>query len=78
MSVKKLLAAAAVAGSLGATALGIGAGLAQADDHWQPWIPRIDNVVPNNPVAPGQLKKWCPWQSPPGQWIGGPHGVPCT
>jgi hypothetical protein len=79
MGLKKIIAATAITGSLGAGALGLGAGTAQAD-IWVPWVPDIPWVgdwVPN-PVAPGQLKKWCPWHSPPGHWIGGPHGIPCT
>ena len=80
MGLKKIIAAAAITGSLGAGALGLGAGTAQADDGWVPWVPWIphaDDWAPN-PVAPGQLSHWCPWHSPPGHWIGGPHGIPCT
>lgn len=29
-------------------------------------------------LPPGQIKRVCPWQAPPGYWVGGPHGVPCT
>jgi len=54
-----------------------------------PWGPGhwVDEFVPDlgipdlglgNEFAPGQLKKICPWNSPPGHWIGGPHGIPCT
>lgn len=82
MGPKKIIAATAITGSLGAAALGLGAGTAQADPWipWVPdipWVPNVDDWVPN-PVAPGQLKKWCPWHSPPGHWVGGPHGIPCT
>jgi hypothetical protein len=79
MGLKKIIAATAITGSLGAAALGLGAGTAQADDWvpWVPWVPHVDDWVPN-PVAPGQLAKWCPWHSPPGHWVGGPHGIPCS
>ena len=79
MALKKVIAAIAVAGSLGTAALGLGAGTAQADDWvpWVPWVPHVDDWVPN-PAPPGQLAKWCPWHSPPGHWVGGPHGIPCT
>ena len=77
MNLKRIVAATAIAGSLGAGAAGFGSGTAYADDHWVPWVPNVDRVVPNGP-APGQVKNWCPWQSAPGHWIGGPHGIPCT
>jgi hypothetical protein len=85
MSIKKLAGTAAVAVALGATGLGLGAGSAQADQIWVPDIPGIpgaghwvDQWIPDGP--PGQVKKWCPapFDSPPGHWIGGPHGLPCT
>jgi hypothetical protein len=80
MNVKKVLATATIAGALGVAALGLGAGTAQADDWvpWVPWIPQVDDGIGGNPLPPGQEKKWCPWHSPPGHWIGGPHGIPCT
>lgn len=79
MRLKKIIGATAVAGWLGVAAFGLGAGTAQADD-WVPWVPNIpgfDDWVPN-PAAPGQLAKWCPGHNPPGHWVGGPHGIPCT
>lgn len=83
MNIKKVAGTAIIAGALGAGSLGLGAAAAQADPGWGPnipWVPGpgwVDwNPVPN--VPPGQIKKWCPGNSPPGHWIGGPHGVPCT
>lgn len=86
MSLKKIMATTAIAGSLGAAALGLGVGTAQADP-WDPWVPHIpgvpgvDDWVPDvvpNPGAPGVIKNTlCPWD-PPGHWMGGPHGLPCT
>jgi len=79
MGLQKILAATAITGSLGIGVLGLGAGPAQADDWepWVPWVPHLDDWV-SNPVPPGQLAKLCPWHSPPGHWVGGPHGIPCT
>jgi hypothetical protein len=76
MNLKKIAWTATIAGALGA-ALGLGAGTAQADD-WVPWVPHVDDGVGFNPFPPGQVKQFCPWHSPPGHWIGGPHGIPCT
>ena len=85
MDLKKILAATAVAGWLGAAAVGLGAGIAQAKPH-VPWVPDIPGVpgvdewVPNVDVwpGPGDIKNvLCPWD-PPGHWMGGPHGMPCT
>lgn len=88
MGIKKIAGAAAIAGALGAAGLGLGAGSAQADAHWVPDIPGIpwgpghwvDDWVPDLVPDPGQLKNICPWpiDTPPGHWVGGPHGVPCT
>ncbi len=80
MNVKKIAGAATIAGALGAAALGLGTATAQADDWvpWVPWVPHADNWVDGNPLPPGQVKKLCPWHSPPGHWVGGPHGIPCT
>ena len=77
---KKTVGAAAIVAVLGAATLGLGAGTAQADDWvpWVPWVPHVDDWDVGNPLAPGQEKKWCPWHSPPGHWIGGPHGIPCS
>ena len=89
MNPKKIAGTATIAGALGTAALGIGAGSAQADPHWDPNIPGIPGVgdwvdwnpgdwADWNPLAPGQIKnQWCPWD-PPGHWMGGPHGMPCT
>jgi hypothetical protein len=79
MSVKKIMATATIAGAVGAAALGLGAGTAQADDWvpWVPWVPHVDDFG-WNPLPPGQVQHWCPWHSPPGHWVGGPHGIPCT
>ena len=81
MNVKKTVGTAIIAGALGFAALGLGAGTGQADDDWGPgvpWVPNVGDWGGGNPLPPGQAKKWCPWQSPPGHWIGGPHGFPCT
>lgn len=78
MTSKKLIGTATLAGALGAAALGIGAGLAQADDNWKPWQPDGNHWSNWLPASPGQIKHdYCPWD-PPGHWIGGPHGIPCT
>lgn len=80
MNAKKIAGTATIAGALAAVALGLGAGTAQADDWvpWGPWGPHVDNWGDGNRVPPGQLQKVCPFHSPPGHWIGGPHGIPCT
>lgn len=83
MNLKKIAGTAALTGALGAAALGVGSGWAQADPDWiDPDIP-VPGIDIWDPVfdwgpPPGQIKKWCPWHSPPGHWIGGPHGIPCT
>lgn len=80
MNVKKFAGKTAIVGALSAAALGLGTGMAQA--HPGPWpVPPGPHVVDNghgNPLPPGQVKQVCPWQAPPGHWVGGPHGVPCT
>ncbi|MCQ4361960.1 hypothetical protein KQR54_12560 [Mycobacterium gordonae] len=79
---KRLIATTLMTGALGAGALGMGAGAAAAKPGPNipgppgPPVPVIDDN--NWRPAPGQIKQFCPWQSPPGQWIGGPHGIPCT
>ncbi|WP_135457315.1 hypothetical protein [Mycobacterium sp. DL99] len=84
MSLKKVAGTVMIAGALGLGSLGLGAGTAQADPGWGPNIPWVPGPgwVDWNPGVnwgpPGQVKKWCPWQSPPGHWVGGPHGIPCT
>ena len=82
MNVKKIAGTATVAGALGAAALGLGAGSAQADPDWWdpniPVIPSVDDFFDFNPFGPGDLKQLCPWHSPPGHWVFGPHGIPCS
>jgi hypothetical protein len=80
MNIKKIAGTATIACALGAAALGIGAGTAQADDWgpWVPWVPHVDDFVDWNPWGPGDMAQWCPWHSPPGHWMGGPHGFPCS
>ncbi|BBX73535.1 hypothetical protein H7H78_16825 [Mycobacterium shinjukuense] len=81
MNVKMLAGAVTLTGALGAAAFGFGAGVASADPGPRipgPPGPNIDHWINWRPVPPGQIKKVCPWQSPPGHWIGGPHGIPCT
>jgi hypothetical protein len=53
--VKKAVAAASIAGALGFTALGLGAGVANADDG--PWVP----WVPWHPGENGNGNDWAPW-----------------
>ncbi len=86
MNSKKIAAEVMIAVALCLSVLGLGAGSAQADPGRGPdipWIPGPGDWVPDrdqgiNWGAPGQLKKWCPWQSPPGHWIGGPRGIRCS
>jgi len=81
MFVKKVAGTATIVGALGAAALGLGAGAAGAAPGPRIPGPPGPHIVGNghgNPLPPGQIKRVCPWQSPPGQWLGGPHGVPCT
>ncbi|MGE2717912.1 hypothetical protein ACQI4L_27955 [Mycolicibacterium litorale] len=74
MNLKRIGLTATVAGAMGAAALGLGAGSAQADhdEWWEPEIPFIDVNVGVPPghigVPPGQLKKWIPGAPPPGHW----------
>ncbi|KUI26960.1 hypothetical protein AU195_04175 [Mycobacterium sp. IS-1496] len=80
MNLKKIGLTATVAGAMGAVALGIGAGTAQADHDewwWGPEIPRVGDFVELPPpghigqithVPPGQLKKVVPFAPPPGHW----------
>jgi hypothetical protein len=89
VNLKKIAGTATVATALGAAALGLGAGSAQADPGWGPnipWIPGPGDWVPEwNPGInwgpPGQVKKECVppfWTcgTPPGHWINGPQGPP--
>jgi hypothetical protein len=84
MKMNRITGKAAVAGALGAIVLGFGAGAAGAAPG--PGMPPGPGPGPHivggsghgHPLPPGQVKKFCPWQSPPGHWVGGPHGVPCT
>ena len=71
MNVKKIAGTATLAAALGAAALGLGAGSAQADPGWGPNVPWI-------PGPPGHVKNFCPGPcgTPPGHWIDGPHGPP--
>lgn len=79
MNVKKAAGTATIAGVLSAAVLGFGAAVAQADPGpGVPWVPRVDHSGDWHPVPPGQIKQVCPWHSPPGHWVGGPHGIPCT
>ncbi|BCI51213.1 hypothetical protein NIIDNTM18_04910 [Mycolicibacterium litorale] len=75
MNIKKIAMTGAVAGAMGAAALGLGAGSAQADHDewwWEPDIPYIHGDLGFPPghigVPPGQLKKWIPGAPPPGHW----------
>jgi hypothetical protein len=84
MNLKRIAATATMTGALGAAALGLGASPAQADPDWDPWwpwdpeIPEIWEPGDFVRIPPGHVKKWCPWNSPPGHWLGSPHGIPCT
>jgi hypothetical protein len=83
MNAKKIAATAAISGAMGLTAIGIGAGTAQADDHggWGCWGFPCDGFQGppgQNPlgIPPGQLKKidnFGPFDNPvegvpPGHW----------
>jgi hypothetical protein len=83
MDFKKIIAATTITGSLGAGVLGLGAGTVQADPGWGPdipWIPEPGHWFPDGDLwpGPGDISHLCLWHSPPGHWIGGPHGIPCT
>lgn len=79
MNVKKAAGTATIAGVLSAAVLGFGVGMAQADPGpGVPWVPHVDHSGDWHPVPPGQIKQVCPWHSPPGHWVAGPHGIPCT
>ena len=62
MNIKKIVGTATLAAALGAAALGLGTGSAQADPNW---------VDPNIPWIPGDwIPDWDPrvnWGVPPGQ-----------
>ena len=89
MNIKRIAGTATLAAALGAAALGLGAGSAQADPKWVdpniPWIPGDwdpDWYPDWNPGVnwgpPGQVKKMCPGPcgTPPGHWVNGPQGPP--
>ncbi len=83
MPFNKLIATAAITASFGAAAVGLHAAPAHADPDWGPdipWIPGPGHWVSDVDLwpGPGDIAKWCPGHSPPGHWIGGPHGIPCT
>ncbi|MGE2732473.1 hypothetical protein ACQI4F_23655 [Mycolicibacterium vaccae] len=68
MQIKKTVAAALLAGSLGAGATAFGAGSAAADPHW--WHPKpppppghVGHIVG---VPPGHIGQWI--GVPPGHW----------
>ena len=87
MSIKKITGTAAVAAALGVTGLGLGAGSAQADPIW---VPRFPGRFPGPDIglingfptvrrrARSRSGAPAPFDSPPGHWKGGPHGIPCT
>lgn len=82
MKLKKMAGTLTIAGAISASVLGLGASTAQADPGPRiprPPVPHVDDPTGWRPVLPpGQVKRVCPWQSPPGHWVGGPHGIPCT
>lgn len=81
MRVQKFAGTTTLVSALMGAALGLGPGMAQADPGPRiprPPVPNIDDRINWRPLPPGQIKKVCPWPSPPGHWIGGPHGIPCT
>src|SRR5262245_32887375 len=64
MGLKRIIAATAVTGSLGAAALGLGASPAQADPGWGPnipWVPGPGDWVPDADLGPGpgDVSHWC-------------------
>ena len=72
MNAKKLLITATTVGTLGLAAVGLGAGVAQADDHGHlPWPnPPGPGVLP----PPGHIGQIV--GVPPGQWDKGPVFIP--
>ena len=85
MNIKRIAGTATLAAGLGVSALGLGAGSAQADPKWVdpniPWIPGDWHPDWNPGVnwgPPGQVKKLCPGPcgTPPGHWVNGPQGPP--
>ena len=81
MKMNRMAGATAVVGALGAVVLGFGAGTAGAAPG--PGMPGpgphiVGGFGHGHLLPPGQIKRVCPWQAPPGYWVGGPHGVPCT
>jgi hypothetical protein len=68
MNLKRIAATATMAGALGFAAVGLGAGLAQADDDWW-WDPVPPPGVVGDVVGvpPGQIAH-IPFVPPPGHW----------
>jgi hypothetical protein len=71
ISLKKVMAAAAISGALGFVGIGVGAGVANADDGygpwgpwWGPWHGGGENWGPWR----GGGENWGPWWEP---WRGG-------
>lgn len=69
MKLKKIAATTIVTGALGAAALGVGAGTAQADNlPFPPPLPPIPDLIGPGPgvfAPPGHLNKFF---GPPGHW----------
>jgi hypothetical protein len=70
MKLKKIAATAAMAAGLGMTALGVGAGTANADNFGVPFVPDIP-FVPSGPgpgvlPPPGHIGQFI--DVPPGHW----------
>lgn len=67
-ALKKITAGAVMAGALGVTAVGLGAGQAVADDDWW-WEPPSPGHIAHIPGVPppGQLAH-LPGVPPPGHW----------
>ena len=86
MNIKRIAGTATLAAALGAAALGLGAGSAQADPKWVdpniPWIPgRLDiriGIRESIGARRDRSRRLCPGPcgTPPGHWINGPQGPP--
>ncbi|BBX15451.1 hypothetical protein CRI77_20030 [Mycolicibacterium duvalii] len=66
MQVKKMLAAAAIAGGLGAAGTAFGTGTAGADPKWWDPVPPPGHIGQVVNVPPGHIGQWV--GVPPGHW----------
>jgi hypothetical protein len=71
INLKTLAGIAAISGAVGVTVLGLGAGVANADDGWGPWVPWHPGEIVENwvPWYPGQIvQNWIPRPWHEGDW----------